>query len=101
MPGFIAKKLCPDLIFVSLHFDRVRHRFDVSLVFASAMTPNTVFVYCGAQYEEMSALSRAVFAQYDPDFEAMSLDEAYLVNMIWKLHMPSTLHKPLNNGAVL
>jgi DNA polymerase kappa len=81
MPGFIAKKLCPELIFVSSHFDRVR-RFDVSLVFASATTRNSVFVYCGAQYEEMSALSRAVFAQYDPDFEAMSLDEAYLVIII-------------------
>jgi nucleotidyltransferase/DNA polymerase involved in DNA repair len=30
----------------------------------------------------MATLSRAVFAQYDPEFDAMSLDEAYLVRAV-------------------
>ncbi|CAG8608678.1 13131_t:CDS:10 [Ambispora gerdemannii] len=51
MPGFIAKKLCPLLILVPCHFEK---------------------------YTEVSKEVQKVFAQYDPQFSAMSLDEAYL-----------------------
>ncbi|XP_018423338.1 PREDICTED: DNA polymerase kappa [Nanorana parkeri] len=51
MPGFIAKKLCPNLIIVPLNFDK---------------------------YREVSKEVREVFAEYDPNFLPLSLDEAYL-----------------------
>lgn len=51
MPGFIALKLCPHLILVP-------HRVD--------------------KYKEVSYRARDVFRHFDPDFEAGSLDEAYL-----------------------
>ena len=51
MPGFIAKKLCPELVFVKPDFKK---------------------------YIAASRASRTVFAQYDPNFIAGSLDEAYI-----------------------
>ena len=51
MPGFIARKLCPDLVIVPLHFDK---------------------------YKAVSAEIRDIFREYDPNFSPMSLDEAYL-----------------------
>ncbi|XP_026870860.2 DNA polymerase kappa [Electrophorus electricus] len=51
MPGFIAKKLCPNLVIVPLNFDK---------------------------YTAVSEQVREVFAAYDPHFLPMSLDEAYL-----------------------
>uniref|UniRef100_A0A8C7FHE3 DNA polymerase kappa n=1 Tax=Oncorhynchus kisutch TaxID=8019 RepID=A0A8C7FHE3_ONCKI len=51
MPGFIAKKLCPNLVIVPTNFDK---------------------------YRVVSAEVREVFADYDPHFLPMSLDEAYL-----------------------
>lgn len=51
MPGFIGKKLCPDLILVPTHFDK---------------------------YKKVSRQVQEVMAEYDPNFCAMSLDEAYL-----------------------
>jgi nucleotidyltransferase/DNA polymerase involved in DNA repair len=51
MPGFIAKKLCPDLIFVKSNF---------------------------AKYRKASEQVRHVFRHFDPTFEPASLDEAYL-----------------------
>ena len=51
MPGFIAKKLCPDLVFVKPDFKK---------------------------YVKASNESRGVFAQYNPDYIAGSLDEAYI-----------------------
>ncbi|CAH8255129.1 unnamed protein product, partial [Arabidopsis lyrata] len=51
MPGFIARKLCPDLIFVPVDFTKYTHYSD---------------------------LTRKVFRNYDPHFIAGSLDEAYL-----------------------
>jgi DNA polymerase IV len=51
MPGWKAKELCPDLIFVPL-------RFDV--------------------YKETSRQIRAIFESYTPIYEPLSLDEAYL-----------------------
>ncbi|KAB1208366.1 DNA polymerase kappa [Morella rubra] len=51
MPGFIARKLCPELIFVPVDFKKYTH---------------------------YSELTRKVFQKYDPNFMAASLDEAYL-----------------------
>ncbi|CAN6544477.1 unnamed protein product [Malus baccata var. baccata] len=51
MPGFIARKLCPDLIFVPTDFEKYNH---------------------------YSSLTRKVYQKYDPNFLAASLDEAYL-----------------------
>ncbi|KAL4555868.1 hypothetical protein LXL04_038500 [Taraxacum kok-saghyz] len=51
MPGFIACKLCPDLIFVPTDFKK---------------------------YTYYSDLTRKVYHEYDPNFTAASLDEAYL-----------------------
>ncbi|XP_034026011.1 DNA polymerase kappa isoform X2 [Thalassophryne amazonica] len=51
MPGFIAKKLCPSLVIVPTNFDK---------------------------YKSVSKEIRQIFAEYDPYFQPMSLDEAYL-----------------------
>ncbi|KZS38200.1 hypothetical protein AWE51_19375 [Aquimarina aggregata] len=51
MPGFTARKLCPDLIFVRPRFDR---------------------------YQEISSQVRKIFFQYTDLVEPLSLDEAYL-----------------------
>ena len=51
MPGFIAVDLCPQLIFV-------RHDFKA--------------------YKQAASQCREVFAEYDPNFSTMSLDEASL-----------------------
>ena len=51
MPGFIARKLCPHLVFCATDFSKYRH-------------------YAG--------MTREVFRRYDVDFDAGSLDEAYL-----------------------
>ncbi|MEK9968655.1 MAG: DNA polymerase IV [Ferrovibrio sp.] len=51
MPSVTAKRKCPELIFV-------RHRFDV--------------------YRQVSQQIRAIFAEYTPLIEPLSLDEAYL-----------------------
>ncbi|XP_019251929.1 PREDICTED: DNA polymerase kappa isoform X2 [Nicotiana attenuata] len=51
MPGFIARKLCPELLFVPVDFQKYTH---------------------------YSNLTRKVFQNYDLNFLAASLDEAYL-----------------------
>ena len=51
MPGFKAKNLCPDLIFVPLRFDA---------------------------YREVSSQVRGVFSEYTDLIEPLSLDEAFL-----------------------
>ncbi|OZJ04017.1 hypothetical protein BZG36_03765 [Bifiguratus adelaidae] len=51
MPGYIAVKLCPQLIIVPNNFEK---------------------------YIAISKKVREVFAIYDPNFQSMSLDEAYL-----------------------
>jgi len=51
MPGMTARRLCPELIFV-------RHRFEV--------------------YQEVSRQIRAIFREFTPHVEPLSLDEAYL-----------------------
>ncbi|KAF4382321.1 hypothetical protein G4B88_011273 [Cannabis sativa] len=51
MPGFIARKLCPELIFAPTDFKK---------------------------YNYYSDLTRKVFQTYDPNYMAAGLDEAYL-----------------------
>ena len=51
MPGFIGKKLCPQLVIVPPNFDK---------------------------YTATSKEIRQIFSEYDPHFCPMSLDEAYL-----------------------
>ena len=63
MPGFIARRLCPHLIFVPSDF---------------------------AKYKHCAEVTREVFRQYDPHFDAGSLDEAYLVG-----RCTFTLSKPV------
>ena len=50
MPGFIGKKLCPQLVIVPTHFDK---------------------------YRAVSHQVRQILAEYDPNYCPMSLDEAY------------------------
>ena len=59
MPSLTARRLCPDLVFCKgpdLIF--VRHRFEV--------------------YQEVSRQIRAIFREFTPHVEPLSLDEAYL-----------------------
>lgn len=51
MPGFIAKKLCPELVVVSPNFHK---------------------------YHKASEQVKTVLTQYDPNFCSMGLDESYL-----------------------
>ena len=51
MPGFIGRELCPDLIIVPCNFKK---------------------------YRTESAKVMQVIAEYDPNYSAMSLDEAYV-----------------------
>ena len=51
MPGFIAKKLCPQLVIVQSHFSK---------------------------YQEVSGTVREILSNYDPLFSSVGLDEAYL-----------------------
>ncbi|RHZ56339.1 hypothetical protein Glove_402g13 [Diversispora epigaea] len=51
MPGFIAKKLCPELIIIPVHFEK---------------------------YYTVSSQIRKIFKKYDTNFYPISLDEAYL-----------------------
>ena len=51
MPGFIAKKLCPELIIVPTHSDK---------------------------YKDYSKQVQEILSEYDPNFAMASLDEAYL-----------------------
>lgn len=51
MPGFIAKKLCPDLILIGGNYEK---------------------------YTETSKKFKAVLERYDPEFESGGIDEAAL-----------------------
>lgn len=51
MPGFIAKKLCPELVIVPCNFDK---------------------------YRSVSHMIRKIVEEYDPNYCASSLDEMYL-----------------------
>lgn len=65
MPGFIGRKLCPELEFVPPKF---------------------------SQYKVFSEKTREVFQSFDPDFESGSMDEAYLdITEYMRLHNMSSI----------
>ncbi|KAH7479440.1 DNA polymerase kappa [Phytophthora ramorum] len=76
MPGFIGKELCPELHFVPVDMEK---------------------------YAGVTAQIRAVFAEYDPDFEAFSLDEAcldltdYVANN-WQKYISAAVEERIENG---
>jgi DNA polymerase kappa len=85
MPGFIAKKLCPELVFVHLHFDKVLAGLFMPPVAGPGCAASRVCTNSctrplpgRVQYREAAEQTRAVFREYDPHFSAHSLDEAYL-----------------------
>ena len=51
MPGFIGKKLCPNLVFVKCHYEK---------------------------YVLVSDQIKAIIKEYDPNFTSHSLDEVYM-----------------------
>lgn len=51
MPGFIARKICPGLVFRPCNFKK---------------------------YKDVSKVFKSILALYDPDYESMGLDEANL-----------------------
>lgn len=67
MPGFIALKLCPNLIFIKPNFTK---------------------------YEAVAAQTRAIFADYDAQYESASLDEAYLdvTEYVWRIRHSLNIH---------
>jgi DNA polymerase kappa len=52
MPGYIACKLCPDLVIIPCNFEK---------------------------YKEAGTVIRQIFSDYDPEFESLGLDEASLL----------------------
>lgn len=73
MPGFIGKKLCPELIIVPPNFTK---------------------------YKAVSKEVQEVFSQYDPGFSPMSLDEAYL-DITEYLQKNSSLYVEEDDGEQL
>lgn len=51
MPGFVAKKLCPEIIFIPCHFEK---------------------------YKSVSNIFMTILKKYDDNLESMGLDEANL-----------------------
>eukprot|EP00257_Ricinus_communis_P020592 XP_015579856.1 DNA polymerase kappa isoform X1 [Ricinus communis] len=80
MPGFIARKLCPELIFVPTDFKKYTHYSDLT---RKGWLICFLCIFHDANYNhmhilDMHILSFVVFQKYDPHFMAASLDEAYL-----------------------
>ncbi|BFY97932.1 hypothetical protein BsWGS_00972 [Bradybaena similaris] len=71
MPGFIGRKLCPELVIVPLNFDK---------------------------YIAVSETVKHVLAAYDPNFTTMSLDEAYLD---FTEHLLERVNSPLSSRTFL
>lgn len=59
MPTFVAKKLCPELVVLPLHFDKYKNVSNVILIFY------------------MKIFMR-ILKEYDPELESMGMDEANL-----------------------
>ena len=66
MPGFIAKELCPELVIVPLNFEKYRHDSE------------QVWLHPCGDFELDCFKVQTVLRLYDPNFDMMSLDEAYL-----------------------
>ena len=79
MPGFIARRLCPELIFVPTDFKKYNYYSDLARKgknFASSNSKCILYVKCLSFSIHLFVL--LVFRRYDPNFLAASLDEAYL-----------------------
>nr|XP_043621769.1 DNA polymerase kappa [Erigeron canadensis] len=83
MPGFIACKLCPELIFVPVDFKKYTHYSDLTR--QGQMVYFLFLKLCGFAFINIPFLNcfvmwhtKPVFREYDPNFTAASLDEAYL-----------------------
>lgn len=70
MPGFIAKELCPQLIIVPCNFDKYRRE--------SAKIMYKIMFCCFKLILIKLCFLRSLIAEYDSNYAAMSLDEAYL-----------------------
>lgn len=80
MPGFIARKLCPELIFVPTDFKKYNYYSDLTkkgLDSAPEKIEAANFGY-HLPYINFQHVSLSVFSIYDHNFIATSLDEAYL-----------------------
>lgn len=80
MPGFIARKLCPKLIFIPVDFEKYTYYSDLTrkgqaLTCTPVQISRLPIVQCVIQEHVYLLL---VFQRYDPNFIAASLDEAYL-----------------------
>ncbi|XP_043709969.1 LOW QUALITY PROTEIN: DNA polymerase kappa [Telopea speciosissima] len=78
MPGFIACKLCPELIFVPIDFEKYTYYSDLTrkgryFIFELELCPRFQLLV-----DLIYMFSFLVFQKYDPNFMATSLDEAYL-----------------------
>ena len=73
LSGFIAKKLCPELIFMPNRFSR---------------------------YMEMSQQIMTIFRQYDPDMCPGGCDEAYLKLVFALTPLPRHLYNDLVSLAI-
>lgn len=83
MPGFIACKLCPELIFVPVDFKKYTHYSDLTR--QGQMLYFFLWKFCGFAFFTLPLLNcfimcriKPVFREYDSNFTAASLDEAYL-----------------------
>ena len=74
MPGFIARKLCPHLKFVKCNWANVK---------------------------EAAAVSRKIFAQIDPNYTTMSLDEASLDITDYMKSLIVSQNSKMNDGTVI
>ena len=74
MPGFIGKKLCPELVFVKPNFDK---------------------------YAAVAEEIRSIFREYDVNFTAWSLDETYLdIAAYYLAHKERYLGETLADGSI-
>lgn len=75
MPGFIARKLCPDLIFVPTNFEKYTYYSELTRKGYIQFSEDIVQLY---GIHNWCIFIDTVFQKYDPCFIATSLDEAYI-----------------------
>lgn len=81
MPGFIAVKLCPELIFVPTDFKKYTHYSDLTRKGEVIYSYDFLLDALLLAFDELYLIilfPEVVFQKYDPCFIAASLDEAYL-----------------------
>lgn len=79
MPGFIARKLCPELILVPTDFKKYIHYSELTRKgFLFCVIAFYTVSFPLITYGSLKCNFLLVFLRYDPNFIAGSLDEAYL-----------------------